>query len=272
MGETILEFYYRKDNNAPQSTYGEGCPRVYDTLFYSCLFFMALYWSLPRVIKAVYPKFYEDLGEQKQSELSSWAAGLAHHYVVPIASVYMIYLDFIRPKEELKTMDYAKDFWGIEFLAYSFGYILADTLYFSIPDMFRGQFMYFIHHAPFLFMMPIILKMNGAFLRMIPHFLICESSNAVFSTTWFVRNAGGRDSALVGHLEKLFVLLFFILRIVHFPIVLHSMLSLDSTQEYLTYWYIALAPIAALQVFWMYKIVMSMLKKLAVPSSDDKKK
>jgi hypothetical protein len=192
-----------------------------------------------------------------------------HHLVVAPGGFYMIYLDYTTPKSVYSQMDYSRDFYGLHLLTYAFGYIMADTLFFTIPELMVGKWEYAVHHVTSLGLYWGLLGTDGAVLRFAPHFMICESSNAIFNTAFFVRNGGGRDGAFLRFLEKSFGLVFFVLRILHFPVVIHAMLSLESSDR-LGIGRLVLIPIVFLQFFWLYFIVKALRKKGAEAAAKSK--
>jgi len=173
----------------------------------------------------------------------------------------MIYLDYNTPESVYTKMDYAKDFYGLNLLTYAFGYIMADTLFFTLPEIMKGKYEYLIHHGASLGLYRGLLLTGGPIVRFIPHFMICESSNAIFNTAWFLRNGGGKDSVVLGLLEKLFAVAFFVLRIINLPISIYIMLTLPGI-EVLGYYRYVLVPIMGLQFMWFYMIIIALMKKM----------
>ena len=224
------------------------------------MWFCILNWALPRLIKSYFPKFYAGLDDTKKHELPSYAAGMFHHLVVAPGGFYMIYRDYMTPENVYHKMDYSRDFYGLHLVMYAFGYIMADTLFFTIPEIMKGKFEYLIHHAASLGLYWGLLGTDGAILRFVPHFMICESSNAIFNTAWFVRNSGGKDGQFIQILEKLFAVMFFVLRILNLPVTVHAMLLLPSGARMGNSRYV-LIPILGLQFMWLYMIYKSLSKK-----------
>jgi len=227
----------------------------------TAVFFCILNWSLPRLIKKFVPNFYNVLDTDKQESLPSWAAGMFHHFVVAPFGMYMVYVDYNTPASVYDKMDYAKDFYGLNLLTYAFGYIMADTIFFTLPEIWKGKYEYLIHHAASLGLYRGILMTGGPIIRFIPHFMICESSNAIFNTAWFLRNGGGQDTAILRILEMLFVVVFFVLRIINLPLSIYIMLNLPGVEVLGHYRYV-LVPIMGLQFMWFYMIIVAMMKKL----------
>lgn len=251
---------YRGENGASQTPTSEG---ISDLAFWNVTYtvwFCFLNWSLPKFIANFFPKFYNGLDEKKRAELPSYAAGMFHHLVVAPAAFYMIYTDYITPKDKYSNMDYSKEFYGLHLVTYAFGYIMADTLFFTIPEIMKGQWQYAIHHIAALGLYWGLLSTEGAILRYVPHFMICESSNAIFNTSWFVRSGGGRDSQFNQLLEKLFAIFFFVFRIINLPVTVHAMLQLKNTNKMGSMVYV-LIPILGLQFMWLYMIIKSLSKK-----------
>ena len=194
-----------------------------------------------------------------------------HHLIVAPAGFYMIYCDYMTPSEVYSKMDYSRDFWGLHTITYAFGYIMADTLFFTIPEVLAGKWEYALHHLASLGLYWGLLSANGAVLRFVPHFMICETSNAIFNTAFFVRNGGGSDTAFLRNLEKSFGIVFFVLRILHFPVAIHAMLLLPSTTA-LGPWRWVLVPILALQFMWLYYIIKALSKKAKARAEKEKRR
>lgn len=129
-----------------------------------------------------------------------------------------------------------------------------------MPEVINGKYEYLIHHGASLGLYYGLLSTGGPIIRFIPHFMICESSNAIFNTAWFIRNGGGNDTTILRFLEVLFGIVFFVLRILNLPVSVYVMLTLPGIEK-LGYYRYVLLPIMGLQFMWFYMIVKALLKK-----------
>ncbi len=229
------------------------------------IFFCIIFYIIPRVIKYLAPSFYNGLDKDKQEQLPSWAGGMFHHIVVAPYGLYMIYRDYITPPEVYNEMDYAVSFHGLYLVTYAFGYIMGDTIFFTIPELMKGRYEYAIHHIASIALYRGLLMSGGPVIRYLPHFFICEFSNMIFNSCWFIRNGGGKNSAILGVLEKAFAVVFFILRIVNLPCAVFAMLSLPGVEELGIYRFV-LIPILFLQFMWLFMIIKALKKKMNAPA------
>ena len=130
-----------------------------------------------------------------------------------------------------------------------------------VPELKKGKYEYMIHHVASIVLYRGLLLTGGPMIRFVPHFMICEFSNAIFNTAWFIRNGGGNGSLILRVLEMLFAIVFFILRIINLPISVYIMWNLPGIDELGWYRYVLL-PILGLQYMWFYMIIVALLKKM----------
>jgi len=270
MPQSYLTFVYRGDTlNPTQTLVMDAMPNRYMENATATAWFGFLYVILPRLIKKQWPELYKELGQEKQDQLCSWATGFFHHLVVAPFGFYLIWRDYQLDEATYKTMDYATSVEGLHMLQYCFGYILADTFFYTIGEMKRGKFEFAIHHVASLALYYGMMGASGAICRFCPFFYICELSGAIFNAAFFVRNAGGRDTFALKALEIFFALAFFFTRVVSLPVAIHAMLSLESVQALGPVRY-TLVLIALLQFYWFLMIIRSLQKKKS-PTSDKAK-
>ena len=62
-----------------------------------------------------------------------------------------------------------------------------------------------------------------SYLRLVPHFLISETTNIFFNTAWVLRAAGWKGNPIVLCFEYLFALSFFPIRIINLTLVIWSL-------------------------------------------------
>jgi TLC domain len=65
-----------------------------------------------------------------------------------------------------------------------------------------------------------VRSVPGSFMRLNPHFLICETTNIFFNTAWILRAAGWRGNAVVLTFEYLFAFTFIPIRIINLTLVI----------------------------------------------------
>ena len=66
----------------------------------------------------------------------------------------------------------------------------------------------------------VIAVAPGSYLRLVPHFLICETTNIFFNIAWVLRAAGMKGNPFVLLFEYLFALTFFPIRIINLTLVI----------------------------------------------------
>lgn len=105
---------------------------------------------------------------------------------------YQIYLDYYRTKDEYSNMNYGETHAnGVLFvLPIIFGYLIGDTIFFTLNEIMQGRYLYFLHHISSFVLFYGLLDARNAVIRFIPFYLICESSNLFFTLAWFLRAAG----------------------------------------------------------------------------------
>ncbi len=258
----------RGENGVKQSVISETS--VPDIVFWNCFFagwFCLLNFALPRLTARFFPRFWNGLDDKKRKDFPSYAAGMFHHLVIAPCGYYMIYKDYMKTPDQYNNEDYAKTFFGLFSLTYAFGYILGDIIFFTIPQMLVGEFEYLIHHVAALVLYRGLLIGQGAIIRFIPHFMICETSNTIFNTCWFLRNNEDyKNSSILPTLEKCFAIAFFILRIVNLPFAIYCLWQLPSTHNVGIYKWV-MVPILGLQYYWLVLIIKALKKKMGGRSS-----
>ena len=84
-----------------------------------------------------------------------------------------------------------------------------------------------IHHKPinmssslFLIGVAVVTVAPGSYLRLVPHFYICETTNIFFNLAWVLRAGGWKGNSIVLSFEYLFALFFFPIRIFNMSLVI----------------------------------------------------
>ena len=84
-----------------------------------------------------------------------------------------------------------------------------------------------IHHKSinmssslFLLGVAVVTVAPGSYLRLVPHFYICETTNIFFNLAWVLRAGGWKGNSVVLSFEYLFALFFFPIRIFNMSLVI----------------------------------------------------
>lgn len=237
-----------------------------DTIVITIIFSIIFLLVNPFISKA-FPAVFKSLPGRKKTELPSYVLCLVHHIVaVPFAWI-TIYRDFNLTAEAMATIDYAP-ITGV-IAPWCISYLVADTVFFAIPEAFTGKFEYIIHHVLTLSLVVSSLFAPGPIMRFIPHLLISDTTNLLFNTAWLVRLFGEKKSFILQFLEVSFLLSFFLLRAVNMPCMFWA---LGAQADGLGYAKYVLVPIALMQWYWFHKILRITVAKIfdKAPVSNEK--
>jgi hypothetical protein len=241
----------------------------YKLIFWTAAFTVAfvVFNKLPRIL---FPRWYEGLTDRKKREFPAYAACLLHHiFMVPRAWVHIIQ-DFQRSPAELAVISYSVVESGIA--PFCLGYLLSDTICYALPELFRGNVEFMIHHFFSTWLVTASMFSNGHLLRYIPHLLLADTSNLVFNTAWILRTVDGwKGGKLVVLLEILFSIAFLLTRVINMPLAFYAILTSQYGEE-LGWARVALPPIALLQWYWFTKVVTGIASRLSPPSAAEAKK
>jgi hypothetical protein len=248
----------------------EIVPNFWSQIAFWLTFFVSIFFGASFLLKTLWPKWYNDLPDRKKREFPSYIICTVHHmYVVPIGYTH-IFQDFFRTAEELSVVNYSQ----IEapLISFMMSYLIADTVCYALPEFFRkGSFEFLLHHLASIWLGYACMIANGHVLRCTPHLIICESANLFFNYAWFLRAMGDqyRDLPIVSYCEITFAILFFFTRVVNLPLILFQTYAspYGDTLGYSKYTFF---PIVALQYFWFYKIVASLLTRSGPKDKKDK--
>jgi hypothetical protein len=263
MNSTYINFMLRDRVDREMPTALEVVPNFYLHSAYYSFYFLILMASVPSAMKNWFPKWYNSLDTKKKSELPAYLTSMLHHLTVVPLAWYCIFNDFVADDPYNKPYDHGA---FLRFAApFCVAFVVADTFYYAIPLMSRGNFEYVLHHALALWMTYSLLSSSGHLIRYFPHIVICDTTNGVFNMAWILRLTGHRDSPLVALLEVSFAVLFFVLRIINLSVVFYIMFnSPDGNFGVGKY---VFPCISMLQFYWLVKIVQALAKKF-VPGKE----
>lgn len=223
------------------------------------LFFCVLHLGIPRVSSYLYPKWYASLDERKRREYPAYFACLFHHFaLVPRAWLHVVQ-DFYRTESELAVIQYAPLEATIS--AFCIGYFVGDTLCYAIPQMWRKDFEFIVHHILTLWIISSAIWGPGHFCRYIPHLLLADTTNIFFNTAWLLRLIGWQGHSFVTFLELAFALSFFLVRAIHLPLIFFA-IQLVPDADQLGWARLPMMPIACLQWYWFTIIVRTTYQRL----------
>jgi hypothetical protein len=229
---------------------------LYRDTILSTAAFSALFILTPIVSNIFFPKWYNNMDKKRKFDFKSYFVCLFHHcYVVPV-SWYHIYLDYIAPKSQYNLISYAHS--EIFFIPFCLGYLLSDTAFYAVPEIFRGKFEYIIHHilTVTLVLSSSICGQHSGVNRYIPHLLISDSANLFFNIAWILRTVPDlKGSKIVFAFEMAFVTLYLLIRCIHMPMMFVAIYLDPAKFASLGIGRFMLFPIGILQWYWMSKII-----------------
>lgn len=263
--ESYISYLHRGDSlNPEQTVFWQNFTLkefvVINVTFFS--FFSVIHLSITPILKYLNKKWYDSLDDSKKFEMGSYFCGFFHHPIVVSLSVWLIYVDVNTPYEIYSMKNYSLDTHLALSAIWSLNYLLADTVWFAIPDfMQRGNPDYSLHHLVSFVLIYGMFVAKGAIVRFLPLFSLCESTALCFNIAFILRLAGLRDTIYVTFFEHLFAVLFFITRVFNLTFCTHAMLLLESVNTKDNYPIMAfmLISIAVLQYFWFYKIMVRVI-------------
>lgn len=222
---------------------------IRDSSYFVCAFLVvvAVVTVLPEKLKL---KWYMNLPEKKKSDLVSYVTATIHHSLVAPLGLYYYLVDISLSDEEAYKIDYLEQCsWLVPFIT---GYFIVDTFTYAIPEAFKGNLEYIIHHALALFLLQGVMGSDNEVAKYYSHMCMCEISSLFFNIAWFLR-LFGRNATVF---EGLFVVFFFLTRILNMPLAFFTMLYSDNTS--LGWAKFTLPSIQLMQFYWFYKIVKSL--------------
>lgn len=215
---TIYWEFLRRPSPSSSSTRGiEVLPKFYrDTLFLT-LFFSAVFILTKFVAISKWSTWYKSLPRRKQLEFPSYVLCLVHHFVAVPTAWYRVTSDFIQTENDLLTVDYAP--LTATITPWCVAYLVADGLFYAIPEALRGKFDMLAHHILVLVLVLSSMYGPGSILRFIPHLLISDTTNIFFNIAWLLRLVGWKGSTVVTVCEILFAVSFLFVRVVNMPLM-----------------------------------------------------
>mmetsp|Transcript_58389 Transcript_58389/g.114844 ORF Transcript_58389/g.114844 Transcript_58389/m.114844 type:complete len:285 (+) Transcript_58389:69-923(+) len=260
-----LNFMLRERSEKYIPSAFETVPDFYQQTFYWGIIFCVLMVLIPKTISILFPAWYKSLDVKKIEELPAYVTSLVHHITVVPLAWWWIYNDFLvtDPNEPYVPAAY------LRFAApFCLGFIVADTFFYAIPLIRRGNVEYIIHHALAFWMTYALLSSSGHLIRYFPHIIICDTTNGFFNLAWILRLSGFRDTVLVSFLEISFAVLFFFLRIINLSTVFYLMFT--SPDGNFGIGRFAFPLISLLQFYWQFKIAQALSKKFLGSGSTKK--
>lgn len=220
--------------------------------------FSLLHIVIPVISKWLYPKWYASLEERKRREFPAYLACLFHHFAMVPRGIAHVYQDYIRPESELATIQYAS--LEATIAPFCIGYLVGDTLFYALPQMFRKDFEMIIHHIMTLWIVCSAIWAPGHFCRYIPHLMMCDLTNVFFNTAWILR-AAGYQNKFITTLELLFAFSFLFVRAINLPAVFLA-IQLVPDADQLGWARLPMMPIGLMQWWWFAIIVNTTRQRL----------
>jgi hypothetical protein len=238
----------------------------------SSVFFCVLNWVITPITKFLLPKFHSALTAKEQQEYPAYLACLVHHAVVVPYAVTHIYADIMR--ENSLSHNYAEtEGWVV---AYTFGYMVGDTVFFALWEALRGEFEFLFHHVLSMGLVAAVASLPGPTDRFIPHVMLCELSQLFFVAAWFLRLVKFRNGTIILILEAIFAVMFVLTRNINFLVATIKILGtsghwcsvlsqtyvlfgVEFSGPYLNLMRALLFPMNILQFYWFTKIVRGIL-------------
>lgn len=263
--KAYLDFMFREPSRVNTSVHEVRKDIFFLAVAYSFMF-ISLCFTIPRLVKHFYPKFYQELPEKRREEIPTYVSCMAHHLVVVPLGFWMIYKDYNRTPEEYLNFNYAVA--DSDIIPYCFGYLFGDMLFFCIGEIMKGKYDVFLHHALSFALIYLVINCPGNVNRFIAHVIICEFSQIFFISAWFLRLIGSTNTTLITGLEITFAIAFFCVRIVNLPIATWRILDLAG--DLLPIARAVLWPIIGLQFFWFSKILGGVMERMGLKAARKK--
>ena len=246
--------YLQHDLNCDTESHtmiGQYIPPTFASVFGFTSFFIILYLMSPRIYFFLENQFSKQPRVFNQITLdqrSSRILSFVHHTVVSFIGFGWLYSDYAKDRSISCVTDYAemyKDkFWTINFVV---SYMGVDFFL----NLKKKTYVYCVHHALVIFISFEILPLSGSLIRFIPHFFICESSSIIFILGSFLRDFGHKSTVSHEILRILFIVLFFVTRVLNFTALFYSLFEVEVSPFIL----VAVLLLSILQLFWFGKII-----------------
>lgn len=210
------------------------------------LYFSLIHGGLWYCLPMVFPTWWKSLAPKKHREMVPCIANLFHHFVVAPAGLYIAYRHyFVASKVTTEEIVLVSPF--------CFGYLIADTLFFALPQLLQGKYDYMIHHLLGIYLIGAAFSAtNPDVLIVAAHLMISELSTIVLNIGMVLRKTSYKDSSIITLCNFIFLILFFLTRVVNLSYQVFT--AWEAAAELGAARYL-LVPILILQYFWFYKIV-----------------
>lgn len=228
-------------------------------------FFLTFHFSLIFVLKTdVMKKYSVAMGSKKTEELPGYITSLVHHIGIAPVCLLWIARDYITYNNTdgvaFDVGHYNSLYSPSGLYPLTCGYFLADSITFAFPEAFKPGFsskIFLIHHLVAMSMIYATYTLASGRLTQVFAGMMCtELSTIFFNVAWIMRAFGFREYKIVTIFEFLFAFCFLVLRNGHLSFLIY-VLWYDIADFGVFQCSILIS--TALQFFWGYKIVMSLL-------------
>jgi len=264
-----MEYLRYLSKPIPESSSGISyMPTFYRDTIVMTLSFSVMYILVPLIAKICYNDWYYKLDKKKREDFPSYFVCLFHHFLLVPRSWYHVIVDFNRVNNS--NIDYG----AIEVIVapICLGYLISDTIFYAINEVFtHNKFDYVLHHiCTVILVMFTILANDGSICKFIPLLLLCDTTNIFFNCAWIMRLIPKyRESFMVKTLEMCFLISFLLLRTIHMPCLFYAIAVTKA--QYLGFAKHMLLPIALVQWYWTYLVLIGSLKRFLPPKKSDSK-
>ena len=240
---------------------------LYESAFWIVLF-STLFLAVPRLSKALAPKWYDSLQKGHRRDLPSYAVCMVHHFYLVPRSWYRIWIDYNLPASMWAMRDYGP----LEAIVSPFciGYLVADSICYAIPNF---SVEYIIHHVLTISIVLAGVNSNNYIGRFIPHLLVSDTTQLLYNTSWLLKRVGGfsESSPVCMTLELLFAVIFPCVRIFVMPMAFLC-ISLNGANKDFGLARFVFLPLCLLQYYWFSLICRRLVGILSGSKPPSKKK
>jgi hypothetical protein len=157
--------------------------------------------------------------------------------------------------------------------------MVADTLFYAIPEAIDGRREYILHHVLGLLIFVAVPYVTPDISIFCGRMIIMEMTSIFFTTAYLIRNAGYETSIFVSVFEISFAISFFFVRVLNgFDMAYHVARIMifenvydDSKATYGKCLVLLFIPILAMQVYWFVIIVQKSTQRMMKRASPDHK-
>jgi hypothetical protein len=275
-------------SNIKHYEFGEIFPKFGNDSLFWILCFSGLYFSMPHIFAVVFPKHHAALADKKRSDFNSYVCSSFHHIVVVPMAIYrmyalscsdcaLVYFPFSTTLIEAVN-EQSKALLHCECAPFSVGYMVADTLFYAIPEAYRnGKYEYLLHHVLGLVLFWVVPLVTSDVSHFCGRILIMESTSIFFTLAYMLRNTGHSNSIFVSIFEIAFAVDFFLVRILNFFDIMYNVVmtliiqdgDVDAEKR-TTGWIIftVFVPIVLLQMYWFAIISKKSFERFVVKKKE----